>query len=358
MSVEIQDGTSRWRVEDIRQTNASSSKVEFQDYTAAGAVVPEASAALAQIVSGASLPEILSGVKAFLKRTITEDSVIDNLQTQNAKKPLSSKQGYNLDQKLLNLTYANSGAHNSIYRGKDLTNVYSIEEICQRASNGLFTDLYIGDYITKEITSTLGGTETVDLVIAGFDVFLLDGDTSLSKHHIVLVPRDCFKTKAAMNSTNVTTGGYKGSAMWTTVLPAYNTAFANLFGTHLIKYRTLITKAVGTTVSAGNSAWTGNASDWEWIDCQLSLMSEAQVYGANVFSSSGYDTGIDNMQFPIFSLDPKFKHAGLGKGGDRMWYWLKNVVSSTYFAHVANDGASTDSNASDANGVRPFMLIG
>lgn len=356
MSQEIQDGTSRWRVEDIRQQNIKT--IEFQDYETAGATVPAAATALSNIVSGADITELMSNIKAVLKRTITEESVIDDLMTQNAKKPLSSKQGYNLDQKLLNLTYSNSGAHNSIFRGKDLTNVYTIEEICQRASNGLFTDLYIGDYITKTITSTLGETETVKLRIAGFDIFLLDGDTSLSKHHIVLVPEDCFKTTARMNDTNTTAGGYKGSKMWTTVLPAYNAAFQALFGTHLIKYRTLITKAVGTTISAGNSAWTGNASDWEWIDCYLSLMSEVQVYGANVFSSSGYDTGIDNMQFPLFVLDPRFKHAGLGNGGARQWYWLKNVVSSTSFALVDAGGASGSYHASGASGVRPFMLIG
>ena len=39
----------------------------------------------------------------------------------------------------------------TIYRGKDLTNVYSIDEMCRRISKGTFTDLFIGDYFDIEI---------------------------------------------------------------------------------------------------------------------------------------------------------------------------------------------------------------
>ncbi len=35
-----------------------------------------------------------------------------------------------------------------------------------------FEDLYIGDYFDKSITTSLGGTETVRLILAGFDLVL------------------------------------------------------------------------------------------------------------------------------------------------------------------------------------------
>ena len=41
-------------------------------------------------------------------------------------------------------------------------------------------------------------------------------------------------------------------------------------------------------------------------------MSEIQVYGSTVLSSSFYDTGCDNIQFPLFRLAPNLKVAGLG----------------------------------------------
>ncbi len=35
-------------------------------------------------------------------------------------------------------------------------------------------------------------------------------------------------------------------------------------------------------------------------------MSEINVYGGNVWSSSGHDTGMDNNQYALFQLKPEF----------------------------------------------------
>ena len=51
-----------------------------------------------------------------------------------------------LNDQFLNVMADNAAAHNSIYRGKNLTNVYTVDEICKRISDGTFKDLYIGDY--------------------------------------------------------------------------------------------------------------------------------------------------------------------------------------------------------------------
>lgn len=152
-----------------------------------------------------------------------------------------------LNDQFLNVMADNAAAHNSIYRGKNLTNVYTVDEICKRISDGTFKDLYIGDYFDKSITTSLGGTETVRLVLAGFDVMWNNGDTALTKHHAVVVPKDCFKTKAKMNETNVTTGGYAGSDMHTKVLPVYAAALQNVLNNHIITHRELLTTAVSTT---------------------------------------------------------------------------------------------------------------
>ena len=42
---------------------------------------------------------------------------------------------------------------------------------------------------------------------------------------------------------------------------------------------------------------------------------------------------------------------------NRQWYWLRNVVSSAYFAFVYGYGGAAASNASASYGVRPFALL-
>ena len=264
-----------------------------------------------------------------------------------------------LHEQMKNVFVNNAGAHNSIYRGKNLTNVYTVDEICDRIESGTFEDLYIGDYFDKSITTSLGGTETVRLILAGFDLYWNNGDTALTRHHAVVVPKDCFKTTAKMNDSNVTTGGYAGSKMHTTVLPIYEAALKNVLNNHIIAYRGLLTTSVSETGNSNAGAgYTGYANNWEWKDTNLRLMSEIQVYGSNVFSSSFYDTGEANIQFPLFRLAPDLKVAGLGHNGSRMWYWLSAVASAAAFAYCYYDGISYSDAAAGDGGVRPHFCIG
>ena len=264
-----------------------------------------------------------------------------------------------LNEQFVNVFSNSAAAHNSIYRGKNLTNVYTVDEICQRISAGTFEDLYVGDYFDISITTDLGGTETVRCILAGFDIFWNNGDTAFTKHHAVIVPKDCFKTKSKMNDTNVTTGGYVGSAMYTTVLPVYQAALQKALNNHILSHRELLTTAVSTTGNSNAGAGlTGYASNWVWKDCLIRLMSEIQVYGSTVLSSSFYDTGNANIQFPLFRLAPNLKVAGLGHNGSRMWYWLSAVVSAAAFAHCNGYGFSSLSSAAGDGGVRPYFCIG
>lgn len=48
-----------------------------------------------------------------------------------------------LNEQFVNVFSNSAAAHNSIYRGKNLTNVYTVDEICQRISAGTFKDLYV-----------------------------------------------------------------------------------------------------------------------------------------------------------------------------------------------------------------------
>lgn len=248
---------------------------------------------------------------------------------------------------------ANAGSHNSIFRGRNLTDVYTIAQICEKIADGSFDDLFIGDYFDISITTALSTgnvTETVRCMLAGFDPYLHNGDTALTQHHAAIVPMNSFKTAAQMNATNITDGGYAGSVMHTTTLPLYATALGNVFGSHLLTYRALLTNTVAS----------GAASNWAWSDCKLRLMTEIELYGSVVWSKAGYDTGIGKSQLPLFSLAPEYIRAGLGgtEQSSRYSFWLSGVSSATYFAYCNHNGSANYANASGSLGVRPLFLIG
>lgn len=252
-----------------------------------------------------------------------------------------------------------AASHNAIYRGKNLTNLYTVDEICAMVSKGTFDDIFIGDYFDVSITTELGGTETVRCVIADLDTFWNNGDTALTKHHALIVPKDGFTTLAKMNETNETTGGYNGSYMHQTVLPIYAAALQTALNNHIITHRSLLSNGVSTTGNSNAGAgFTGYASEWSWYNTELSLMSEIQVFGSTVLSSSFYDTGERNKQFSLFMHNPALKIAGKGHNGSRYWYWLSAVVSASAFAGCGTYGLSHYLNASADGSVRPYFLIG
>lgn len=101
----------------------------------------------------------------------------------------------------------------------------------------------------------------------------------------------------------------------------------------------------------------GSSDRWAWYESQIDLMSEANVYGMNAFSSSGFDIGIDNRQYAIFQLKPELINSD--RKGARVEYWLKNVSAATGFVAVSAGSDSYSGRVSNSGvGVRPRFLIG
>lgn len=228
--------------------------------------------------------------------------------------------------------FPNAGAHNSIYRGKYLGTSVTAEQYAA-ISAGTFDDLYIGDYwVINGVTWR----------IAAFDYWLHSGDTECTTHHVVLVP-DTYLYGAKMNESNITTGGYVGSVMYTTNLETAKNTISTAFGSgHVLSHRELLTNAVAD----------GKASGWAWYDSTVELMNEAMVYGHSAWGSAlDYETGADKSQLPLFALD----HSRIC---NRVDWWLRDVVSATNFAFVGYYGdAHSFSSASYALGVRPAFGI-
>lgn len=294
----------------------------------------------------------------------------------------------------LNGTKVSTGA----FRGKDLTNVYTIDQMYSMIHSGKFDDLFLGDYFTKSMTTDIytrftgtsfasgtiyyemGGTltnrtwtattdtapqtgkiyatkstktENVTLMFAAFDYYYNVGDTALTTHHAVLIPRGCgFNTTAKMNSSNTTVGSYFNSDMHQIVLPCYAKSLKTVLNNHLLAHRTILPNAINASPpSMAGAGFTGASNAWAWETVELQLMSEPQIYGTTVWSSSAYDVGVDYKKLPVFDFinGIQFGHSG---------YWLRSVVSSTGFAYCGATGGAYGGGASDADYVRPLFLFG
>lgn len=228
-----------------------------------------------------------------------------------------------------------AAAHNCIYRGKNLGTSVTAEQYAA-ISSGKFTDLYIGDYwVIKGVTYR----------IAAFDYYYNCGDTNFTKHHVVIVP-DTSLYKAQMNTSNVTTGGYTGSAMYKSNLAQAKTTIKAAFGSaHVLTKRELLTNAVNGNTPSG----------WAWFDSDVELMNEVQAYGSVAWGAhdgNGYNVASGDGQFPLFMFDRTKLH-------NREDYWLRDVSSAANFSNVGNGGnASGYGNASYSLGVRPAFCIG
>ena len=227
-----------------------------------------------------------------------------------------------------------AAAHNCIYRGKNLGTSVTAEQYAA-ISSGKFTDLYIGDYwVIKGVTYR----------IAAFDYYYNCGDTNFTKHHVVIVP-DTSLYKAQMNTSNVTTGGYTGSAMYKSNLAQAKTTIKAAFGSaHVLTKRELLTNAVNGNTPSG----------WAWFDSDVELMNEVQVYGSVAWGAhdgNGYNVASGDGQFPLFMFDRTKLH-------NREDYWLRDVASATAFSCVGYGGHASSYNASSSAGVRPAFCIG
>ena len=247
--------------------------------------------------------------------------------------------------KIAPLLFNNAGAHNAIYRGKSLGSTVTTAQYAAIKA-GTFDDLYIGDYWT------IGG---VNYRIAAFDYYLNSGDTSCNTHHVVIVPDTCLYNAQMHNTSsggyeagaaNTTAGGYVGSDMYKSNLEQAKTTIKSAFSGHVLKHRIYLTNAVAN----------GRASGGAWCDSEVDLMCEQMVYGSGIFSpvSDGSNVPanyrVEKSQLPLFQHEPS-------RICNRATWWLRDVITASYFARVHANGIADYGNASYSDGVRPAFCI-
>lgn len=247
--------------------------------------------------------------------------------------------------KIAPLLFNNAGAHNAIYRGKSLGSTVTTAQYAAIKA-GTFDDLYIGDYWT------IGG---VNYRIAAFDYYLNSGDTNCTTHHVVIVPDTCLYNAQMHNTSsggwengaaNTTAGGYVGSDMYKSNLEQAKTTIKSAFSGHVLKHRIYLTNAVAN----------GRASGGAWCDSEVDLMCEQMVYGSGIFSpvSDGSNVPanyrVEKSQLPLFQHEPS-------RICNRNNWWLRAVITASYFALVNSYGNADYGDASGSLGVRPAFCI-
>lgn len=224
----------------------------------------------------------------------------------------------------------------NVFRGKNLGSVVTAEQKTN-IQNGTFKGFFLGDYWT------IGG---YNWRIVDFNYWMNCGDINFTTPHLVIMP-DSVLYSHVMNETNITTGGYVGSLMYTSGLNQAKTLVASVFGDMVLTHREYLVNAVTD----------GKPSAGAWFDSSVELPNEIMMYGSYVFTpavdgqfiTNRYTIG--NSQLALMQQVPRFIKT-------RQNYWLRDVVSAAGFASVSDGGYADCRGASASFGVRPVFPIG
>ena len=224
-----------------------------------------------------------------------------------------------------------------LFRGKNLgTALTAVQKAAIK--DGSFKGMFLGDYWS------IGGRiwRIVDM-----DYWYNCGDTAFTSHHLVIMPDEALYN-AQMNTTNVTTGGYVGSAMYKSNLANAKTIVNAAFQGSVLTHREYLCNAVAN----------GRPSGGAWFDSSIELPNEPMMYGHPHFSPTSDGSTVPSIytisktQLALFMVCPRFI---VNRSYNQ---WLRDVVSSADFADVSYDGRTGYYGASNSGGVRPVFPVG
>lgn len=224
-----------------------------------------------------------------------------------------------------------------LFRGKNLgTALTAVQKAAIK--DGSFKGMFLGDYWS------IGGRiwRIVDM-----DYWYNCGDTAFTSHHLVIMPDEALYN-AQMNTINVTTGGYVGSAMYKSNLANAKTIVNAAFQGSVLTHREYLCNAVAN----------GRPSGGAWFDSSIELPNEPMMYSHPHFSPTSDGSTVPSIytisktQLALFMVCPRFI---VNRSYNQ---WLRDVVSSDYFANVCSRGYTNYNSASYSYGVRPVFPVG
>ena len=179
----------------------------------------------------------------------------------------------------------------------------------------------------------------------------------VNQNHVglIVIPHTTHAWNADGKTTAVEGGhgaGYMNSELHaylkSDILPMCNT---DLGAANLISHNKLLSNAVNTNGYNKFGEASGCASGWTWEDTKICALSEVQVYGAAIWSSSGFDTGEACRQLEVFQ---RYSHTEIF-GGE--FIWLRDVVSASRAAYCYVLGNADHHPASCAHYVAALVLF-
>ena len=194
-------------------------------------------------------------------------------------------------------------------------------------------DIEPGDYYV--------GASGYTYVLAGDNPFKgARAEYVIANNHAGLIV-DTHATKK-WNETSDTTGGYVASGLHgylvDTVLPNVK---SDLGESHLYSHQKSYSNAINATRYNRMGTNTGASSSSAWSTNQyISALTEMQVYGGTVWSSSGDDTGEANQQLEVFS---RYRFNDIF--GDET-FWLRDIASATQACSAVSTGMASAGSAS------------
>lgn len=224
-----------------------------------------------------------------------------------------------------------------LFRGKNLgTALTAVQKAVIK--DGSFKGMFLGDYWS------IGGRiwRIVDM-----DYWYNCGDTAFTSHHLVIMPDEALYN-TQMNTTNVTTGGYVGSAMYKSNLANAKTIVNAAFQGSVLTHREYLCNAVAN----------GRQSGGAWFDSSIELPNEPMMYGHPHFSPTSDGSTVPSIytisktQLALFMVCPRFI---VNRSYNQ---WLRDVGSAAVFAYVDNNGLPNCGGASYSAGVRPVFPVG
>lgn len=173
---------------------------------------------------------------------------------------------------------------------------------------------------------------------------------------LIVIPHTTTAWNASGNTSTGAGGrgaGYKNCDLQyyltNTVLPMCNT---DLGSANILSHYCLLGNTINASGTNRMGAASGCTSGWEWVpDIKIVALSEMQVYGGTVWSSSGFDTGEACQQLEVFQ---KYKNTAIF-GSE--YPWLRDVVSASYAALSYHTGDATYDPVSLANYVAGLIMF-
>ena len=194
--------------------------------------------------------------------------------------------------------------------------------------------------VGDQVTLALNGTNyTFDVI--GFnsdilsDAFAYDEDasTATGMAGITFQMHDCFTTTYSMNSSNTNSGGWAGSAMYTSTMVTMKSYMPTAWQSAIKTVKKL----------SGKGGGSSSGVDISENDCFL--LSEIEIFGSTTYSVSG-----EGAQYAYYKAgNSKVKN----RSGSAYYWWERSPFSggSYYFCFVNSGGSANHYGASTSRGV-------